>query len=315
MTDTISSPGFISDNSRSQNDFPFLLTQCVSLGHLHPAALSCIQEECLVLLAQQARRFTGGQSSSLQIERMQALMDSIYYTLNVALKEFPDCESALSFLKQHSVSQLYEMGQNRIRRKLQATRTQHQILGKHLLDTPNVFYNATIREGIPGFFRFYRPEFFAHETHITADYPVYLPPKALSGIEFIQEYLLHLSYENRFCRFFSPDTIHMFLHTLDEHYPLLLTNLFSPVLSAALCCVLSSQPIQTLSYDRPKLEILLENHSAAQTEALFSLALRQLTSDLSCPPGLCSYLQRCLPTVAVSVKQMLDTGHFHLETI
>ena len=58
-----------------------------------------------------------------------------------------------------------------------------------MFQTPNGFWRSTIEGGINGFFRLYRPEFAAHEIHITADYPPLLGRPALQGVEFMERYL------------------------------------------------------------------------------------------------------------------------------
>ena len=76
-------------------------------------------------------------------------------------------------------------GQALISRKLDTARLLHARLKQNLFDSENVFYRGTIVDGIEGFFRAYRPAFFAQETHITADYP---PLNAVegTGIEFVE---------------------------------------------------------------------------------------------------------------------------------
>ena len=67
-----------------------------------------------------------------------------------------------------------ENGLKLIRRKMAVSRHLQKKVLEHLLDTPNVYYRSTIADGINGFFKLYRPQFSAHEIHITADYPVFM---------------------------------------------------------------------------------------------------------------------------------------------
>jgi len=89
---------------------------------------------------------------------------------------------------------------------------------EHLLDTPNVYYRSTIADGVNGFFKLYRPQFAAHEIHITADYPILAGRPELDGIEFIEQYLRCIEAENAFCICFKPQDIHHLLCGLTHDY-------------------------------------------------------------------------------------------------
>jgi hypothetical protein len=93
-------------------------------------------------------------------------------------------------------------------------------------------------DGIKGFFKLYYPDFNAHEIHITADYPTYNTLPKLAGIEFIHAYLNALYHENQFCLNFSSGDIHHLLCGYEEDYQELLINIYEPVLTAAIGCVL-----------------------------------------------------------------------------
>lgn len=111
----------------------------------------------------------------MRTETAQALLDSVFYTLGIALKDFPTPDAALQGLKSRPLAALLTEGQDCIRRRVAAARARHRRLAGALFETENVFYRATAADGIRGFFRLYRPALFANETHITADYPLLLP--------------------------------------------------------------------------------------------------------------------------------------------
>ena len=125
----------------ADNYFLSLLAAGAKQGILTDADLARLQSESLALLAAQTAVYTGGESSSVRTETAQALLDSVFYTLGIALKGFPTPDAALQALKSRSLAVLLTEGQ----------------------------------DGIRGFFRLYRPALFANETHITADYPPLLP--------------------------------------------------------------------------------------------------------------------------------------------
>lgn len=268
-----------------------------------------MQAQCLSLLAKRAEAWSCGKSSSIRTETAQELLSSILFTLGVALKAFPCPEDAVDALRQSPLERLFYAGLQKIRRKVQIAQLTHKQLVRQLFRTQNVFYRSTAVDAISGFFKLYRPEFFAHQIHITADYPVFLAVDDLAGIEFIERYLRHIAYENRFCLYFPPDRVHRLLCGLHEGYRQVPMNLYEPVLAAALCCVLTRQPLRALSCDLDAARALFGGNSAGQIECLLRSALEQMIAALSCTPGLAAYLRSSLPGLAALIGNAMQLGH------
>ena len=140
-------------------------------GLLTEDDLRRLRAESLPLLRRQAERLTGGRSSSLPAETAGALLDSVFYTVSLALKRCASPEEALTLLRQQPLDTLFAAGQKRLTRKVQAARLMHDELTRSLFSTPNAFYRATLVDGIAGFFKLYRPALFAQETHSTQIMP------------------------------------------------------------------------------------------------------------------------------------------------
>lgn len=140
-------------------------------GLLTEDDLRRLRAESLPLLRRQAERLTGGRSSSLPAETAEALLDSVFYTVSLALKRCASPEEALTLLRQQPLDTLFAAGQKRLTRKVQAARLMHDELTRSLFSTPNAFYRATLVDGIAGFFKLYRPALFAQETHSTQIMP------------------------------------------------------------------------------------------------------------------------------------------------
>ena len=254
-----------------------LLAEGQRCGLVSDRDMARLRAESLTLLARQADTWSRGQSSSLPVEKAQLLLESVFYTAGLALKAAATPETALERLREEPLAQLYTEGQKRIVRKLQTAHALHRQLKKTLFTTPNEFYRPTAVEGIDGFFKLYRPDLTAQETHITADYPTFFGPPQLDGIEFIEQYLQQLAHENRFCRYFAPEAVHALLLGLDQRYPQLLLNLYGPVLAAALGCVITRQPVAALRCDLPRLQTLLAGQNRRETEALLAAAAETLS--------------------------------------
>lgn len=176
--------------------FLSLLDQAHLGGLLSDTDLSRIQAELLMFLAEQTELWSRGKSSSIPVEKAQELMVSILFVIGLKLKSCRTPEQAVELLKSESLRFLFEEGMKLVRRKAVISRHLQKRVTDHLLDTPNVYYRATIVDGIDGFFKLYRPQFAAHEIHITADYPVFAGRPELAGIEFIEEYLHCIEAEN-----------------------------------------------------------------------------------------------------------------------
>ena len=125
----------------------------------------------------------------------------------------------------------------------------------------------------------------------------------------MEEYLRCLSHENRFLRCFAPETVHALLLGLDENYPLLILNLYGPVLAAALGCVLTRQSVAALRYDPERLAALLTGRSRQETEVLLRQAVEVFIRGAGCPEGLSAYLRRSVPVLAGDVTRAVSLGH------
>ncbi|WP_049948128.1 DUF6179 domain-containing protein [Enterocloster clostridioformis] len=136
--------------------------------------LSIIQTDLLLILAEQTDKWSRGESSSIPTEKAQDIMISILFVIGIQLKSYQAPEQAVDMLKSEPLKVLFENGLKLIRRKMAVSRHLQKKVLEHLLDTPNVYYRSTIADGINGFFKLYRPQFSAHEIHITADYPVFM---------------------------------------------------------------------------------------------------------------------------------------------
>ena len=267
--------------------FASLLAEGQRCGLLSDRDLSRLQGESLTLLAERADAWSHGLSTSLPAERAQQLLGSVLYIVSLELKAGPTPEEAVERLRREPLAALYAAGQKRITRKLQ----------------------ATLADGVGGFFQLYRPALAAQEIHITADYPTFFGLPPLDGVEFMEEYLRCLSHENRFLRCFAPETVHALLLGLDENYPLLILNLYGPVLAAALGCVLTRQSVAALRYDPERLAALLTGRSRQETEVLLRQAAEVFIRGAGCPEGLSAYLRRSVPVLAVDVTRAVSLGH------
>lgn len=289
--------------------FIFLVTQGKLCGLLSDSDVERIQMESLTLLAEQAEKWSRGESSSVRTERAQELLSSVAYVIGAALKTCPSPEDAIDALKSEPLSVLFQNGLERVARKIRAAGRIHRRIKKNLFQTKNVFYRSTVVDGINGFFKLYRPEFSAQEIHITADYPVFLDVTDLAGIEFIERYLWNIACENQFCLYFSADMVHHLLCGLDENYQQILMNIYEPVLAAALGCVLTRRPVRELSCDLEVLKRIFDGKTTEEITGILSEGITQLAWELDCPSGLVRYVKSSLPKLSGLIRRAMELGH------
>ncbi len=293
---------------RGREYFASLVEQACVCGLLSARDTERLQMECLALLARQLERYNRGMSSSVRVERAQELLESIFFTLSLALKAAPSPDEAAELLRRESIEQLFARGRTRLTRKLQTAQLLHRRLKDGLFETPNVFYRATLVDGIDGFFRLYRPDFFAQEVHITADYPTAAGPCALDGIEFIERYLHDLDCENRFLRRFDAQSVDALLCSLEEGYHLVPMNLFMPVLGTALGCMLTGQNVFALRCEEEALRARLGGLDRTASAALLEKAAKVLGALLALPEGVQRYTGQRAPQLAAELERRWRYG-------
>lgn len=272
-----------------------------------------LQGEALSFLATQSDRLTRGGSTSVRTETAQALAASVFYTVGLALKNYPTPDDALQVLTTTPLSQIWEVGQAEIMRKRRMVEFLYTRLKNCLFATPNVFYRATLLDGIAGFLKSYRPALFSQEILITLDYPLCLPTEHLCGIERVEQYLRYADAENRFCCCFSAEKTHLLLQTVCPGYEQIPLNLYETVATAALCAVLSGNPARSFSCSRTKIETFLQNRSVAQITNKLEEVLLPLAEQISCAESVCTYVRQTLPTLSARLVRAEKLGH--LETV
>lgn len=284
--------------------FRSLIEQARYCGLLSDQEFSEIQNDLLLMLAEQTYKWSRGESSSIPTEKAQEIMASILFVLGVQLKSCQSPEQAVGMLKSKPLKAQFENGLKLIRRKLAISRRLQKGISDHLLDTPNVYYRSTIADGISGFFKLYRPQFSAHEMHITADYPVFMGRPDLDGVEFIEKYLRCIQAENAFCICFAAQDIHHLLCGLTPDYRSVPLNIFEPVLLSALGLILRNRSPKQLDlneYDISSLYHLFDRQSEDEVRECLKKALSSLNEEMNLPQNSMQYASLCIPKLTAII--------------
>ena len=296
-----------------KNYFTSLIVQGQLCSLLSDSDIENIQFQCLSLLVNQTEKYNHGTSSSIRVEKAEDLLSSILYTLGIQLKSYPSPEDAINALKQENIKNLFCLGLKKIKRKMQTSQLIHRQIKQNFFHTKNVFYHSTVIDGINGFFKLYNSEFSAQEIHITADYPTFNVINDLAGIEFIEKYLQNISYENKFCLYFSENTVHHLLCGLDENYQQILMNIYEPILTAALGCVLTNEPIKELYCNLKFLKNLFLGKTKEEINIILLEALEKIISEFACSSDLSNYLKFSIDKIATTIQNAIKNDH--LETV
>lgn len=277
---------------RAGDYFASLTEEALACGLLTKNDLSCLQAQLPELLRRMAVQYAGEGSGSLPVEVAGEMLRS----LQAALKTRP-------------LGELYDEGLGRVRQKLRTVRVLQRRILTQLFQTPNVFWRSTIEGGVNGFFRLYRPEFAAHEIHITADYPPLLGRPALLGAEFMERYLEEIDGENAFLRAFSHRAVHRLLLGLSREYASAPVNLFEPVCLSAMGLTLCGRSPLTLDLTSGEVERLaLGFENRAMIRPALEKALNLLAEQLELPGRALRYAAQCLPKLEEAVRAALALG-------
>lgn len=288
-----------------ENYFQSLLERAHDKGLLSDGDMERIQIECIHLLAYKTERYNAGVSSSIPIEKAQEIMVSILFTVGLWLKTYANPDDAVLALQSEPIKELYQKGRRRINTLLGVTKAAHKKLLHQLVDTPNVFYRATLENGILGFFKLYYPDYAAQEIHITADYPLFNPIRKLAGIEFIKAYVEGAYYENQFCSYFSAGDIHHLLCGYAEDYRELLINIYEFVLTAAIGCILSGTDPRRLDISEAGVRFLAEafaGQGRSEITGVIGKAADEINRRFQLSAGLMRYLKSSLPLLASEIE-------------
>jgi len=200
-------------------------------------------------LAKQTEQYTGGESSSVKIETAQSILESIFYTIGIYLKNFPDADRSIEVLKHSSLSELYRHGKKLLENKFANAEKLLDAVRNNCLVTDHCAYNDTIRTGLLLFFSAYDIDFAAHDIPASIDYPLSNDQMELAGVEYIYNYLQILFWENQFCNKFPERNIHCLLRGYHDHYQDLLINIFGLVLTNTIACVLANKKAAQLNIE------------------------------------------------------------------
>ena len=234
-----------------------------------------ITEALYSLLSAQCKSFTGGQSSSLSVETVEALLSSICFSLSCFANKYG--QNALLKIPPEKA---LEGARDILKKRIQLCKTLYLTLLRLPFQPDNVSYRDTVN-GMENFFKKYDYYFFADQIPCDIDYQLCLPvSENLWGVEYLMEYIKRLICEGRFCGAFQRYEITALLANFGSRNDELLINVFTPVLSNALGRVLLGNDISTLEVTPDGIEKLFSMFAGLKYEE--ALPIVDKASKLLC---------------------------------
>lgn len=175
----------LNNNLISQNEYDFIINKIIEL------------------LEFKVKKYTAGLTNSILIRKLKSINISNLYVLGLCLKNRLIEESIIILLSE-DIIELYIKSRKELEKRIEKIKLFYNVvILNNLVNTDNYFYNATLKQGIKGFFKLYNPDYMAYNINITVDYELFLFRPNSKGIEFIEEYLKYINIENIFCQKFD----------------------------------------------------------------------------------------------------------------
>lgn len=247
-----------------------MTTNEIAFPFLPECKVSEPPEELMALLCERIARYTMGDSTSVPVETARRLLEGIVCCVELNRKRPAAAVVADAPLRVGWEAGVQEAKRLAKRAKLllkEAERMQPPVTNRGFRDSL-----AAMRE----FFRAYDPDFFAQELPCSLDYPLCHPVSdALSGVEYLLDYLRRWLTESYFLRAFAPDALVSMYERYYGDYDDLLVNLYLPVSEMAALCALARKPVSALALSAEELADagkLLRQKESASREALLLAA-------------------------------------------
>lgn len=220
------------------------MNESIRLKILSSNEIENIRMQLAQLFAEQANKYTQGDSCSIAVDKAQSLMLSIIYTIDYYLKSLENTDVCIIHIKTKKLKELHVKGKELIRSEFEKSKKLFDLVQKNRIKTENYAYNETIDEGLPSFFKEYELEFLSHESMASIDYPLCIDKMDTCSIEYIISYLEKLYWENEFCSRFYSNDISSLLRGYSYDNKEQLVNIFELVLSNSLGSIMLKRSAQ-----------------------------------------------------------------------
>ncbi|MGG7212721.1 DUF6179 domain-containing protein [Clostridium nigeriense] len=238
----------------ADNNFYLELLKDSNLANISNEDKEIMKIKLWTLLGKVTERYTMGDSSSVPVEIAEELLKSITFLLK---KEMKNPKSNVDLFQCECLEDAWKDSWLTIENDITTGKDLLKEVIKTSTGIENISYEDTvagIEKGIKG----YDYRFWAHEVPCSIDYQLSNPvDEDFKGIDFINEYLTRLLFENKFCNNFEKEKIIKILKSYCRDYKELLINIFEPVLTNVIGLELVEADIFELEMKSYEREILL----------------------------------------------------------
>lgn len=224
------------------------------------------------LLKIQAHKYNGIDSTSMTIEKAQDILESMLYTIGMAMKNGTTKEEIL----RGDLSCVIERGRAVLKEKQKAIKVEWKLLCQDLPRIKNVYYLTTIKS-LGDFFERYDIYYQAHDIPCDIDYwPLCPISEDIKGISFIEEYIHRLQMESDFLNYFEMDDLTGLYKAYVPDYADCLFNLCEPVLTNALGLAIAGEDIRNVNISeecRERIFQILDGKTADEIQSVIGQAV------------------------------------------
>jgi hypothetical protein len=297
--------------------FISLLKEGLNHGLLSRQAYSLIQRQILELLRDLIQRYTG--SSSVKVETAEGFLNSIYFTLDMAIGEDRNFQFAYDMLQRQGAKAMYQKGIERIRRQFEEAKLICMRLMATKPDIDVICFQSTINEALPHFFRDYKMLYAAHENAADIDYPITCFDHEKQGIAYILEYTRKLELETIFINALDIGEVKRLLKAYGLmyrlNYRLTVMNLFEPLFFQCIFSVLASGKVESLILTASQYAYLKSEMEAWGEEKLHQRLMdgvERLYTELKLQnEDIKQYMASHLPSLESAIRNAMETASWH----
>ena len=264
-------------------------------------------EDLVPIVAELAKRYTSGESSSITYEAAGQLMEAVLY----CIREFEKGEAfSLTTGKKLSAGKCYERGLELVEKKVQDALKLYNRMMLYFSSYGNRCLQDTVGKGMPEFFKWYDYRLNPQDTLLTLDYPILMDLSADTGIDRIYGYLLCISLEQKFLRKFPRDFVREALAEYDSRYQWMIDNLCEVVLFKVIRYIVLDKNLTEPDFspeELSRLQKIIREKSLEELREKLKEAVDDLVDDyFEEDENLKTYLYAAIQNISVRMKGMED---------
>ena len=264
-------------------------------------------EDLVPIVAELAKRYTSGESSSITYEAAGRLMEAVLY----CIREFEKGEAfSLTTGKKLPAGKCYERGLELVEKKVQDALKLYNRMMLYFSSYGNRCLQDTVGKGMPEFFKWYDYRLNPQDTLLTLDYPILMDLSADTGIDRIYGYLLCISLEQKFLRKFPRDFVREALAEYDSRYQWMIDNLCEVVLFKVIRYIVLDKNLTEPDFspeELSRLQKIIWEKSLEELREKLKEAVDDLVDDyFEEDENLKTYLYAAIQNISVRMKGMED---------